>query len=83
MSHSETNKPQATACDEYTAAVITVSDRCSRGEREDASGPALVALLGERGYRSYSGYSFFEGRGMGDGLAWTDPAPAGELEPLL
>lgn len=54
MSHSETNKPQATACEEYTAAVITVSDRCSRGEREDASGPALVALLGERGYRVVS-----------------------------
>ncbi len=44
---------------------------------------ALLLEFGERGYRSYSGYSFFEGRGMGDGLAWTDPAPAGELEPLL
>ena len=54
MSHSDTNKPQASACEEYTAAVITVSDRCSRGEREDASGPALVALLGERGYRVVS-----------------------------
>lgn len=44
---------------------------------------ALLLEFGERGYRSYSGYSFFEGRGAGDGLAWTDPAPAGELEPLL
>lgn len=34
----------------YTAAVITVSDRGAAGERADASGPALVALLGERGY---------------------------------
>ncbi|MGI6229785.1 MAG: MogA/MoaB family molybdenum cofactor biosynthesis protein [Tractidigestivibacter sp.] len=34
----------------YTVAVVTVSDRCSRGEREDASGPALVSLLGEHGY---------------------------------
>ena len=33
----------------YTAAVITVSDRGAAGEREDASGPALVALLAGRG----------------------------------
>ena len=31
------------------AAVITVSDACSRGEREDASGEALVQLLTEMG----------------------------------
>ncbi len=35
---------------EYTAAVITVSDKGSRGEREDTSGPALVRMLGENGY---------------------------------
>ncbi|MGM9615323.1 MAG: molybdenum cofactor biosynthesis protein B [Oscillospiraceae bacterium] len=35
---------------EYTAAVITVSDKGSRGEREDTSGPALVKLLEENGY---------------------------------
>ena len=35
----------------YTAAVITVSDRGARGEREDASGPALVELLRAHGYR--------------------------------
>jgi molybdopterin adenylyltransferase len=29
----------------YTAAVITISDSCARGEREDASGPAVVQLL--------------------------------------
>ena len=34
----------------YTAAVITVSDRSARGERADASGPALAELLRERGY---------------------------------
>ncbi len=33
----------------YTARVITVSDRSSRGERADASGPALVAFLSEKG----------------------------------
>lgn len=34
----------------YTAAVITISDKGSRGERVDTSGPALVALLQEDGY---------------------------------
>lgn len=34
----------------YTAAVITVSDKCSRGEREDTSGPAVRAMLEEAGY---------------------------------
>ena len=31
----------------YTAAVITVSDKCSRGEREDTSGPMLGTLLAQ------------------------------------
>ena len=35
---------------EYTAAVITVSDKGSKGEREDTSGPALVKLLEDNGY---------------------------------
>ena len=34
----------------FTAAVITVSDKGSRGEREDTSGPNLCALLGERNF---------------------------------
>lgn len=34
----------------YTAAVITVSDKGYRGEREDTSGPNLVKLLTERDY---------------------------------
>ena len=34
----------------YTAAVITVSDKGARGEREDKSGPALCALALEHGY---------------------------------
>lgn len=32
------------------AAVLTVSDSCFRGERKDASGPAVVALLASRGF---------------------------------
>ena len=36
---------------DYTAAVITVSDRCSRGEATDTSGPAIVEMVKEEGYR--------------------------------
>ena len=34
----------------YTAAVITVSDKGSRGERPDTSGPAVCAMLESEGY---------------------------------
>ena len=34
----------------YTAAVITVSDKGSRGERKDASGPLLCEILKEKGF---------------------------------
>lgn len=34
----------------YTAAVITVSDKGSAGQREDTSGPALCQLLKENGW---------------------------------
>lgn len=34
----------------YTAAVITVSDMCYRGEREDSSGPNIQRILREAGY---------------------------------
>lgn len=34
----------------FQAAVITLSDRCSRGEREDKSGPAIMERLKQEGY---------------------------------
>lgn len=34
----------------FTAAVVTVSDSCSRGERTDASGPAVADLLRKNGF---------------------------------
>ena len=35
---------------DHTALIITVSDRCFAGEREDLSGPALRAFLREQGF---------------------------------
>ena len=35
----------------YTAAVITVSDKGSRGERRDTSGPAIRSILEQRGWQ--------------------------------
>ncbi len=34
----------------YTAAVLTVSDKASRGEREDTGGPAIISFLSENGF---------------------------------
>lgn len=34
-----------------TAAVVTVSDSCARGERVDVSGPAVVEVLKKSGFR--------------------------------
>lgn len=42
---SSTTEPLA-----LTAAVVTVSDSCSRGEREDLSGPAVAELLHRLGF---------------------------------
>jgi len=36
--------------EKYSAAVITVSDRCASGEREDMGGPLVCALLEEAGF---------------------------------
>ena len=41
---------EETAKNGYTALVITVSDRCARGERQDASGPAVKEMLEQAGY---------------------------------
>jgi molybdopterin adenylyltransferase len=35
----------------FTAAVVTVSDSCARGERKDASGPAVTELLSNSGFQ--------------------------------
>ena len=59
---------------------------CYVGAVADETGAyedALIFEFGERGYEHFSGFMFFMGRGEGDGFAWTDPAPAGQIEPLL
>ena len=38
----------------YTAAILTVSDRCSRGVREDVTGPALASTLESEGWEVVS-----------------------------
>jgi molybdopterin adenylyltransferase len=42
--------PEAPAS-EKTAAVLTVSDSCARGEKKDLSGPAVSEALEKRGFR--------------------------------
>lgn len=46
MTSTEPRAPRAQA----RVVVVTVSDRCSRGEAEDRSGPLLVGLLRDAGY---------------------------------
>ena len=56
------------------------------GAIADAEGTyqdALILEFGEKNYRSFSAYSLVDGKGEGEGFTWTEPAPAGELEPLL
>jgi molybdopterin adenylyltransferase len=51
MSSSITDASQGSPAPILTAAVITVSDSCARGERQDISGPAVAAALKKSGYR--------------------------------
>jgi molybdenum cofactor synthesis domain-containing protein len=43
--------PDALIGDQSRAAVLTVSDSCSRGEKTDLSGPAVAAALGRRKFQ--------------------------------
>ena len=43
--------PDASALNATRAAVLTVSDSCSRGEKKDLSGPAVAKALGRRNFR--------------------------------
>lgn len=59
---------------------------CYAGAVADETGAfedALIFEFGERGYESFSGFMYYTGKGTGDDFAWTDPAPAGEIEPIL
>jgi molybdopterin adenylyltransferase len=50
MSSSITDRVSVVAAP-FTAAVVTVSDSCARGERVDLSGPAVAQALGKLGFR--------------------------------
>ena len=59
---------------------------CYAGAVADETGAfedALIFEFGERGYEHFSGFMYYTGRGTGEDFAWTDPAPAGQIEPLL
>ena len=43
--------PDASTLAQRSAAVLTVSDSCSRGEKEDLSGPAVAEALGRRNFQ--------------------------------
>ena len=44
----------------YSAAVLTISDKGSRGEREDTSGPRLRAMLAAEGFAVSAGKTLCE-----------------------
>lgn len=52
-------------------------------ENDGGFADALLLEFGEKGHPSFSAYSLFDGRGEGENFRWTEPAPAGEEEPLL
>ena len=60
-------------------------EECLEGARKKAaeSEDAVILEFGERGYRSYSAYSLVDVTGDEDTFGWSEPAPAGEVEPLL
>ena len=55
----------------YTFGVLTLSDKGVRGEREDTSGTALMALMGQRGFEPVA-YALTTG---GTGLTPRDVTP--------
>ena len=50
MAAGKKRKMFSSTTEPLTAAVVTVSDSCSRGEREDLSGPAVAQLLQRLGF---------------------------------
>jgi len=48
---STTNPSTQESSGVFTAAVVTVSDSCARGERVDLSGPAVAEALKKSGFR--------------------------------
>lgn len=54
VEHENTHGRHSHTSSRMGAVVITVSDRCARGERADVSGPRAVGLLAEAGFAADS-----------------------------
>ena len=52
-------------------------------DEDGAYQDAVLLEFGEHGWRSYSAFSLVDVTGDEDTFGWTEPQPAGELEPLL
>ena len=53
-------------------------------DADDVFSDALILEFGDRGAQTaYSAYALVENKGKPDRFAWSDPAPAGEVMPLL
>ena len=52
-------------------------------DEQDNFSDALLVEFGESGYKAYSAYSYIENIAGHDQFAWTEPAPAGEVEALI
>jgi len=56
MSSSTSDAPATSTPSKTTAAVLTVSDSCSRGEKVDLSGPAVVEALARHNFQIVARY---------------------------
>lgn len=45
--------------------------------------PAILLEFGEKGYLAYSAHCLYEHAGDPQNFVWSDPMPAGEVEPLI
>lgn len=71
------------AAESADAVRYALAYRGAIADEEGAYQDAVILEFGERGYRSYSAYSLVDVTGDEDTFGWTEPAPAGEVEPLL
>ena len=71
------------AAESEDAVRYALAYRGAIADEEGAYQDAVILEFVERGYRSYSAYSLVDVTGDEDTFGWSEPAPAGEVEPLL